>query len=96
MFFTETTCIDSRPKEPLYPSYASDAMTDPELQADERLALTSIYDETVISVTEDAEDPGGQFLSCVHLPDTTIKILYRRDLKGSNRMDFTGSNRRDK
>ncbi|OWF45776.1 E3 ubiquitin-protein ligase RNF14-like [Mizuhopecten yessoensis] len=58
-------------------------MTDTELQADELLALTSIYDEPVIAISQDAEDVGGQFLSSVHLPDTTIKILSRREKSGN-------------
>ena len=44
-------------------------MTDKEQQEEELLALTSIYDEKVISVSEDGEAPGGQFLVSLHIPE---------------------------
>lgn len=44
-------------------------MTDKEQQEDELLALTSIYDENVLSVSEDSEEPGGQFLVSLHIPE---------------------------
>ena len=44
-------------------------MTDKEQQDDELLALTSIYDENVLSVSEDSEEPGGQFLVSLHIPE---------------------------
>lgn len=44
-------------------------MTDKEQQEDELLALTSIYDENVLSVSEDSEEPGGQFLVSLYIPE---------------------------
>ena len=44
-------------------------MTDKEQQEDELLALTSIYDENVLSVSDDSEEPGGQFLVSLHIPE---------------------------
>ncbi|XP_076117218.1 E3 ubiquitin-protein ligase RNF14-like [Mytilus galloprovincialis] len=53
-------------------------MTDKEQQEDELLALTSIYDETVLSVSDDTEEPGGQFLVSSHIPENfSIKSLSK-------------------
>ncbi|KAJ8318640.1 hypothetical protein KUTeg_003731, partial [Tegillarca granosa] len=50
-------------------------MTDKEQQEDELLALSSIYDENVLTITKDEEEPGGQFLACLHLPENfTLKV----------------------
>lgn len=48
-------------------------MTDKEDQEEELLALTSIYDENVLSVSEESKEPGGQFLVSLHIP-TNFKV----------------------
>ena len=45
-------------------------MTDADFQADELLALTSIYDEAVITVSNRGTDVGGQFEAYLQLPDS--------------------------
>ena len=55
-------------------------MTDKEQQEDELIALTSIYDESVLSLSEDSEEPGGQFLVSLHIPEN-FKI--RSHVKGT-------------
>ena len=53
---------------------------DKEEQENELLALTSIYDESVISVSEDSEETGGQFLACLHLPEN-FRVAVIQDTK---------------
>lgn len=40
-----------------------------EQQEDELLALSSIYDDTVISIVQDDNDCGGQFSARLHFPE---------------------------
>lgn len=40
-----------------------------EQQEDELLALSSIYDDTVISLVQDGNDCGGQFSARLHFPE---------------------------
>lgn len=40
-----------------------------EQQEDELLALSSIYDDTVISLVQDDNDCGGQFSARLHFPE---------------------------
>ncbi|KAL5012716.1 hypothetical protein ScPMuIL_011267 [Solemya velum] len=42
---------------------------DKEEQDDELMALTSIYDESVLSITQEDGENGGQFLASLQLPD---------------------------
>ncbi|KAK3099874.1 hypothetical protein FSP39_011069 [Pinctada imbricata] len=55
---------------------------DKEEQENELLALTSIYDDSVISVAQDAEGSGGQFLACLHLPEN-FRVAVLKDPKNS-------------
>ena len=45
-------------------------VSDKEAQQDELLALASIYDDTVFSASQDAEQIGGQFLANIELPES--------------------------
>lgn len=65
-----------------------------EQQEDELLALSSIYDDTVISLVQDSNDCGGQFSASLHLPEnfqlavitdkTNGKQLYENKLNYSD------------
>lgn len=65
-----------------------------EQQEDELLALSSIYDDTVISLVQDSNDCGGQFSASLHLPEnfqlavitdkTNGKHLYENKLNYSD------------
>ncbi|XP_071087983.1 E3 ubiquitin-protein ligase RNF14-like [Haliotis cracherodii] len=43
-------------------------MADKEDQEDELTALASIYDNSVLTLSQDGEEPGGQFVACFPLP----------------------------
>lgn len=58
-------------------------MTDnKEQQDDELLALSSIFDETVISIVQDSNDCGGQFSANLHLPENFMLAVITDSTNG--------------